>query len=48
MEEAQPKTDLLYSPRQIEIATFLAGPVASIYMLVKTTMFLRKMSTPEM
>ena len=35
MEEAQPKTDLLYSPRQIEIATFCAGPVAAIYMLVK-------------
>ena len=35
MEEAQPKTDLLYSPRQIEIATVLAGPVAAIYMLVK-------------
>ena len=35
MEEAQPKTDLLYSPRQIEIATFFAGPVAAIYMLVK-------------
>tara|TARA_B100000795_G_C22658698_1_gene383219 strand:+ start:41 stop:847 length:807 start_codon:yes stop_codon:yes gene_type:complete len=34
MEEAQPKTDLLYSPRQIEIATFLASPSA-IYMLVK-------------
>ena len=35
MEEAQPKTGLLYSPRQIEIATFCAGPVAAIYMLVK-------------
>ena len=35
MEEAQPKTDLLYSPRQIEIATLIAGPVSAIYMLVK-------------
>jgi hypothetical protein len=26
MEEAQPKTGLLYSPRQIEIATLLASP----------------------
>ena len=36
MKEAQTKTDLLHSPRQIEIATVLAaGPVAAIYMLVK-------------
>ncbi len=31
MEETQQKTDLLYSSRQIEIATVLAGPVAAIY-----------------
>jgi hypothetical protein len=42
MEEAQPKTDLLYSPRQIEIATVLAGPVAAIYMLVKNYNILEK------
>ena len=42
MEEAQPKTDLLYSPRQIEIATVLAGPVAAIYMLVKNYNVLEK------
>ena len=41
MEEAQPKTDLLYSPRQIEIATFLASPSA-IYMLVKNYNVLEK------
>ena len=41
MEEAQPKTDLLYSPRQIEIATFLASPSA-IYMLVKNYNILEK------
>tara|TARA_B100001142_G_scaffold104453_1_gene106476 strand:+ start:225 stop:722 length:498 start_codon:yes stop_codon:yes gene_type:complete len=35
MEEARQKTDLLYSPRQIEIAIVLAGPVCTIYMLVK-------------
>jgi TonB family protein len=41
MKEAQPKTDLLYSPRQIEIATFLASPSA-IYMLVKNYNVLEK------
>jgi TonB family protein len=41
MEEAQPKTGLLYSPRQIEIATLLASPSA-IYMLVKNYNVLEK------
>jgi TonB family protein len=41
MEEAKPKADLLYSPRQIEIATFLASPSA-IYMLVKNYNVLEK------
>ena len=42
MKEPQQKTDLLYSPRQIEIATFLAGPVVAIYMLVKNFNILEK------
>jgi TonB family protein len=41
MEEAQPKIGLLYSPRQIEIATLLASPSA-IYMLVKNYNVLEK------
>ena len=35
MEQVKQKTGLLYSPRQIEIATYLTGPVSAIYMLVK-------------
>ena len=42
MEEAQPKTDLLYSPRQIKIATLVAGPAPAIYVLVKNYNILKQ------
>ena len=42
MEEAQPKTDLLYSPRQIKIATLVAGPAPAIYALVKNYNILKQ------